>query len=152
MGDLTIATFHLDKGKILFRLLDEAPIQKGTFINHANNGNFRDIKFFRVIPGFMAQTGPKKESTGGYMWDEIKKPRRTKNNNFHFYGVLSAANAGQPNTSIGGFFISLGRGGTQHLDNLHTVFGVVIEGWEVIDTIEQDDVINDITINTYTLN
>jgi peptidyl-prolyl cis-trans isomerase B (cyclophilin B) len=152
MNNLTVATFHLDKGEIHFRLLDEAPIQKGTFVHHAKNGNFKGIKFFRVVPGFMAQSGPIEGTAGGYMWDEVKEPRRSKNNNLHFYGVLSAANTGQPNTSMGGFFISFGRRGTQHLDDLHTVFGVVIDGWEVINMIEQDDVINDITINTYTLN
>jgi len=148
MKTITTATIKMDKGDLVFRLLNETPIQTTTFINHAKRGHFQGVDFFRVEPGFIIQSGPK--PTGGPMWDEIRPPRRLTDNNTHFFGVLSAANAGQPDTSIGGFFICLGR--SKFLDKGYTTFGHIMSGWEHLEKIEKGDVINDIIINTYTLN
>ena len=142
------ATFKMDKGDIVFRLYEEAPIQVGGFINRANTGQFKGSVFGRVIPGFMVQTGPVDNGTpASYMWDEHEMPRRTKNNNFHAYGVLSAANTGHEHSSMGAFFICLSRQGTQHLDKNHTTFGHVIDGIELIEQIEAGAIINDIIIS-----
>lgn len=141
------ATFKMNKGDITFRLYEETPIQVRRFIDNANKGNFKGSIFGRVIPGFMIQSGPIDNGEDhSYVWDEVEEPRRTKNNNFHAYGVLSAANAGEPHTSMGAFFICLSRGGTMHLDAGHTTFGHVIDGIELIEQIEPDDIINNIII------
>jgi len=143
------ATFKMDKGDIKFRLYEEAPIQVRRFCFNAEHGCFENISFDRVIPGFMAQSGPKPRKDGEphtYMWDEHETPRRSKNNNFHAYGVLSAANAAQPNTSMGGFFICFSRRGTAHLDKAHTTFGHVIDGIELIEQIEPGDIVHNIII------
>jgi cyclophilin family peptidyl-prolyl cis-trans isomerase len=145
----TLATFKMNKGDITFRLYEETPIHTRRFVYNAENGNFKGAVFGRVIPGFMAQSGPIDNNTKhSYIWDETKEPRRTKNNNFHAYGVLSAANTGQEHTSMGAFFVCLSRPSTRHLDDGHTTFGHVVDGIELIEQISTDDIINDIIITT----
>ncbi len=154
MKEITTATFKMAKGDIVFRLLEESPIHTNTFIKNANGGLFKGVNFHRVIPGFMAQSGPSELSEGAhpYMKDEVSLPDRHKENNKHFFGVISGANTGQPNSDMGAFFVCFSRNGTRHLDTGHTTFGHVLDGWENIERIEQGDIINDVIINTYTLN
>ena len=141
------ATFKMDRGDIKFRLYEETPIQVGRFIGNANEGLFKGTTFYRVIKNWIIQSGPKETAEPPtYLWDEIKPPRRTKDNNFHAYGVLSAANAGSEHTSMGVFFICLGRWYGKDMDSSYTTFGHVIDGIELIEQIEKDEVINDIII------
>jgi cyclophilin family peptidyl-prolyl cis-trans isomerase len=146
---MKIATFKMDKGDIKFRLYEETPIHTNTFIGIANNGKFNGQSFDRVVPGFMVQLGPVDDGTEYCrLWDEIEEPRRKKNNNFHAYGVLSAANTGGEHTSTGVFFVCLSRRGTRHLDKGHTTFGHVIDGMELIERIEAGDAINEVIITS----
>tara|TARA_R110001592_G_scaffold281985_1_gene549616 strand:- start:27 stop:476 length:450 start_codon:yes stop_codon:yes gene_type:complete len=143
------ATFKMDRGDIKFRLYEETPIQVRRFIDNANNGLFEGIKFYRVEPNFLIQASPNKRADGAEhsrMFDEHKPPRRTKDNNFHAYGVLSACNAAQEHTSVGAFFISLGRWRGQNLDSIHTTFGQVVEGMELIEQIKLDEIVHNIII------
>ena len=143
------ATFKMDRGDIKFRLYEETPIQVRRFIDNANDGLFKGITFYRVEPNYLIQTGPNKRPDGlphGRMWDELKPPRRSKDNNFHAFGVLSACNSGQEHTTEGAFFISLGRWMGKSLDSKHTTFGHVVDGMELIDQIEKDEIIHNIII------
>jgi len=143
------AIFKMDRGDIKFRLYDETPIHTNRFIHNAANGHFKGIKFYRVEPGFCIQSSPL-EGEGiehTRMYDEIIEPRRSKNNNFHAYGVLSACSTGAPHTSVGAFFIALGRNNTRHLDETQTTFGIVVEGMELIEQIQKDEVIHDIILS-----
>jgi peptidyl-prolyl cis-trans isomerase B (cyclophilin B) len=143
------AIFKMDRGDIKFRLYEETPIQVRRFIDNANNGLFEGIKFYRVEPNFLIQASPNKRADGAEhsrMFDEHKPPRRTKDNNFHAYGVLSACNAAQEHTSVGAFFISLGRWRGQNLDSIHTTFGQVVEGMELIEQIKLDEIVHNIII------
>ena len=139
----------MDKGDITFRLYEETPIHTGNFIDKVNNGKYNNQSFDRVIPGFMIQASPVEDGTLYHrLFDEVDLPRRTKDNNFHAYGVLSAANTGTEHTSMGAFFICLSRNGTRHLDKGHTTFGHVIDGIELIEQVKAGDTINEIIITT----
>tara|TARA_R100001377_G_scaffold83030_1_gene63995 strand:+ start:542 stop:994 length:453 start_codon:yes stop_codon:yes gene_type:complete len=143
------ATFKMDRGNIIFRLYEEAPIQLNRFIHNVKNNLFKGVKFYRVVPGFCIQTSPL-EGEGiihSRMYDEVIEPRRLKNNNFHAYGVLSGCSTGTEHTSMGAFFIALSRHTSSHLDSTQTTFGHVIKGMELIEQIEQDETINNIIIS-----
>lgn len=92
------------------------------------------IKFHRVIPGFMIQTGdPLGTGTGGPGFtipDEIV-PELKHNKP----GILSMAKTRMPNSGGSQFFITVGP--TPHLDGVHSVFGEVVEGYDVVEKISK---------------
>ena len=65
---------------------------------------------------------------------------------YHDQGILSMAHRG-PNTGGSQFFICHNRQGTQHLDGVHTCFGKITEGLDVLDLIRGNDVMESITID-----
>jgi FKBP-type peptidyl-prolyl cis-trans isomerase len=100
------------------------------------------LKFHRVIPDFMIQTGcPNGTGTGdpGYKFDDEFHPELRHNKP----GILSMANSGI-STNGSQFFIT--HVPTNWLDDKHTVFGEVIEGLDIVNEIQQDDIINSISI------
>lgn len=108
--------------------LDKAPITAGNFIKLAKKGFYNGIKFHRVIPNFMVQTGdPQGSGIGGpgYNIKDEFNPDLTHEGP----GILSMANSG-PNTGGSQFFIT--EVSTPWLDGKHAVFGKVIEGIEVV--------------------
>ena len=130
-----IATLRTEKGDIVIELAAEkAPITVNNFVNLAQKGYYKDSTFHRVLPGFMAQGGdPTGTGTGG--------PGYTIDDEFtdlaHDRGVISMANTGRPNTGGGQWFITLVP--TLHLDGLHAVFGKVMEGMDVVDSLTPRD-------------
>ena len=137
-----IATFETSRGPIKIELYpDKAPLTVANFVNLAKRGFYDGLKFHRVIANFMIQGGcPQGTGTGGpgYRFED-----ETKNGLAHERGVLSMANAG-PNTNGSQFFITHIK--TDWLDGKHTVFGKVIEGLDVVDSVEQGDLIKRITL------
>ena len=137
-----IANFDTSRGTIKIELYpDKAPLTVANFVNLAKRGFYDGLNFHRVIADFMIQGGcPEGSGRGGpgYRFED-----ETNNGVRHERGVLSMANAG-PNTNGSQFFIT--HLPTPHLDGRHTVFGKVLEGQDVVDTVKQGDLINRITI------
>ena len=129
-------------GKVKIELYaNKTPKTVQNFIDLSNSGFYDGIIFHRVIPGFMAQTGdPDGTGTGGpgYTFEDEFHPSLSHDS----AGILSMANRG-PNTNGSQFFITYGP--QPHLDNMHSVFGKVVEGLELIEAIPPRDpsMIND---------
>ena len=148
------ATFETNRGTIVADLFDgEAPKTVANFEKLANSGFYDGVKFHRVIPDFVVQGGDPYSKggehakgpvgTGGPGWtipDElVGNPHR------HEVGALSMAHAG-PNTGGSQFFIVLNERNTRHLDGVHTVFGKVVEGIDVVQQIKGSDVMNSVRV------
>jgi peptidyl-prolyl cis-trans isomerase B (cyclophilin B) len=123
----------------------DAPGTVANFVKLAKSGFYDGLTFHRVIPDFVIQGGcPSGDGRGG---PGYTIPCETQGNNqYHDRGVLSMAHAGK-NTGGSQFFICHSRKNTQHLDRVHTVFGKVTEGLEVIDAIRAGDKILKIIIS-----
>jgi peptidyl-prolyl cis-trans isomerase B (cyclophilin B) len=140
-----VAVIETKKGNIRITLHDDkVPYTVANFVNLARREFYKGLKFHRVIADFMIQAGcPYGTGTGdpGYRFeDEFNKDLRHDR-----AGILSMANAG-PGTNGSQFFIT--HGPTPHLDDRHTVFGVVEsdEDQKVVNKISKGDVITNITI------
>lgn len=131
---------HTNKGTIELELFDQLkPNTVANFVKLAKEGYYDGIKFHRIIKGFMIQGGDpltkddamsSRWGTGGpgYMFnDEIGSE------NSNAKGTISMANAG-PNTNGSQFFINVND--NNFLDPKHTAFGKVVNGMDVVATIE----------------
>jgi peptidyl-prolyl cis-trans isomerase B (cyclophilin B) len=122
-----------NKGTIKIKLLpDVAPMHVSSTIYLARLGFYDDLTFHRVITQFMAQGGcPLGTGTGGpgYKYDG----EFDKNVRHNKPGLLSMANAG-PGTDGSQFFLTFVP--TSWLDGKHTIFGEVVEGMDVVKTLE----------------
>lgn len=180
----TVATIKTTMGVLKIKLFPEvAPKTVENFVKLAESGYYNGIIFHRVIPDFMIQggdptgTGMGGESIWGNSFEDEFSDKA-----FNLKGALSMANAG-PNTNGSQFFIVSAsqtpanmisqleaagyasevveayktNGGTPWLDNRHTVFGHVIEGMDVVESIQnvkrgpQDKPVNDIVIESIVL-
>ena len=148
------AQIKTNKGEIILILHhDKSPGTVANFINLSegkiknshkpmNVPYYDGLKFHRVIPDFMIQTGcPNGTGTGdpGYKFDDEFHPELRHNKP----GILSMANSGV-STNGSQFFIT--HVATNWLDDKHTVFGEVVEGLDIVNEIQQDDVIDSIII------
>ena len=139
------AEIKTEKGTMVVEFYqNDAPIAVDNFISLSRKGFYDGLTFHRVIPDFMIQGGcPIGNGTGG---PGYKIKCETKGGNqFHDRGVLSMAHAGK-DTGGSQFFICHSRNRTSHLDGVHTCFGKVVEGIEVIDEIKGGDKIVKITV------
>ena len=133
---MKIATIETTRGTIKLELFaDKVPNTVANFEKLANSKFYDGLTFHRVIENFMIQGGcPRGDGTGG--------PGYTFADEFHpdlrhdSPGVLSMANAG-PNTNGSQFFIT--HVACPWLDGRHSVFGKVLEGQDVVDSVQQGD-------------
>jgi peptidyl-prolyl cis-trans isomerase B (cyclophilin B) len=144
---LTKGKIHTNKGVLTFELYDDAtPLAAGNFKKLVTQGFYNGIMFHRVIPNFMIQGGcPDGTGAGGPGYSIPCETKAAKQ--FHDRGVMSMAHRG-PNTGGSQFFICHHRQGTQHLDGVHTCFGKIIDGLEIIDSITGGDVMEKVEIIT----
>jgi len=134
-GKQYIATLHLEKGDIVIQLFPaEAPLAVNSFVFLARRGWFDNVTFHRVIPGFVAQAGdPSGTGQGGpgyFFKNEIS------NLKFDRPGRVGMANSG-PDTNGSQFFITYAP--QPHLDGGYTIFGQVLRGMEVVESLTPRD-------------
>src|SRR5262245_18163460 len=139
MPNEVFASFDTTEGKFKVKLFNaEAPNTVENFVSLAEGAKtgkpfYDGTIFHRVIPGFMIQGGDP-EGTGrggpGYKFaDEFHKSLKHSKP-----GILSLANAG-PNSNGSQFFVTVAA--TPWLDNKHSVFGEVSEGYEIVKKISE---------------
>jgi len=144
-----IVLIETNKGDIKLELyMKDAPKTVENFVKLASENFYDGIKFHRVMSDFMIQTGdplskddnPANDGTGGpgYSFEDEINSHKVE------VGSLAMANSG-PNTNGSQFFIVTKRA-QPHLDGKHTVFGKVLEGMNVVTSIEQGDVMNKVYI------
>lgn len=138
------AKIETNKGVIELELYpQQAPKTVNNFVFLAREGYYDGVSFHRVIDNFVIQGGdPTGTGSGGpgYTFeDEVKE-----NPLIHERGSISMANAG-PNTNGSQFFIA--HSPQTHLNGKHTVFGKVIRGLDVVDSIREGDKMEHVTIS-----
>ena len=127
-------TIYLDteNGRVTIELYpDVAPNHVARIKELTREGFYDGVKFHRVIPGFMAQTG---DPTGTGMGGSGKKLKAEFNSKHHGRGTVSMARAMDPNSADSQFFICFDDAG--FLDGQYTVFGQVTSGMEYVDMIK----------------
>lgn len=130
------ATLNTEKGEIKIKLFaDQAPLAVNSFVFLSRTGFFDGVSFHRVLPGFVAQTGdPSGTGLGGpgYQFpNEVSESLK-----FDRTGLVGMANSG-PDTNGSQFFITFDA--LPNLDGGYTIFGEVIEGLEVAESITPRD-------------
>lgn len=138
-----VITLQLEYEKTPLTVTNFVALAEGKMTNATRKGKYYDgLNFHRVIANFMIQGGcPQGSGAGnpGYKFeDEFDSSLRHDS-----AGILSMANAG-PGTNGSQFFIT--HGPTPHLDGKHTVFGHVLEGQDVVDSIAVGDKIKTVKI------
>jgi cyclophilin family peptidyl-prolyl cis-trans isomerase len=137
-ANLPRVKFETSKGDVVIELFeDQAPNTVANFISLVEKKFYDGLSFHRVIPGFMAQGGdPNGDGSGGPKYtipDEVANPDHRE----HFRGSLSMAKTQAPDSGGSQFFLCFVP--TSHLDGLHTVFGRVVEGLDVLAKLERTE-------------
>lgn len=135
------ATIETVKGNLVLELFaSDVPKTVNNFVCLVRDGFYNGVTFHRVIPGFMAQggdpTGTGRGGPGYKFADEFTQHK-------HETGALSMANAG-PNTNGSQFFITYTP--QPHLNGMHSVFGRLIKGMDVLENIKNGDIMKKIII------
>ncbi len=128
------ATMETAHGTVSLELFpDRAPVTVNNFVFLAREGFYDGVPFHRVTDGFMIQggdpTGTGRGGPGYTFQDEFSPDLR-----FDQPGLLAMANAG-PGTNGSQFFITVGTPG--HLNDRHTIFGRVVDGYDVVEAISR---------------
>jgi cyclophilin family peptidyl-prolyl cis-trans isomerase len=130
------ALVETEKGTFTIQLFpDVAPVTVNSFVFLANEGWFDGITFHRVLDGFVAQTGdPSGTGAGGpgYTFENEVDPELT----FDRAGLVAMANAG-PDTNGSQWFVTYAP--TEQLNGNYTIFGEVIEGMDVVNSLTRRD-------------
>ena len=134
VGKSVNATIYTVRGPIRLELFGtDAPITVWNFLSLSRSGYYRNTRFHRVVPNFVAQDGdPRDDGNGGPGYsirDEMNRHRYER-------GAVGMALSG-PDTGGSQYFIT--HSPQPHLDGHYTVFGRVIRGFDVLDKLVQGD-------------
>jgi peptidyl-prolyl cis-trans isomerase B (cyclophilin B) len=145
------ATLETARGTIVAELFDEeTPGTVANFEKLANEKFYDGTRFHRVIPNFMVQGGdplskdPRNPRVGTGGPGYHIKCETHRNTHKHVAGTLSMAHAGK-DTGGSQFFIC--HGPQPHLDKVHTVFGQVTKGMDIVNSIRQGDEVTSIRVS-----
>ena len=152
---MSTVTFETNKGTFTAELYpNEAPGTVANFEKLVKEGFYDGIVFHRVIPEFVVQGGDPitkehglnhpRVGTGGPGY-QIRCETQG-NPHRHELGALSMAHAGK-DTGGSQFFIVLSEANTRHLNGVHTVFGKVTQGIDVVQTLEKGDRMDRVTVS-----
>lgn len=135
------AIIHTTRGDLRLELFGgEAPITVNNFLSLARSGYYRNTRFHRVVPNFVAQDGdPRGDGNGGPGYairDEMNRHRYER-------GALGMALSG-PDTGGSQYFLT--HSPQPHLDGHYTVFGKLVSGFDVLDRIVQGDLIKSVEV------
>ncbi len=146
-GGLPVVRLETEKGSMEIELFaNDAPKTVENFLKLVKEGFYNGLRFHRVVDDFVVQVGcphsrekgDRRAGTGGPGYkircETVGNPRR------HGNGSLSMAHAGK-DTGGSQFFIVLNANNCRHLDGVHTVFGHVTEGLQVVGKIREWDLI-----------
>jgi peptidyl-prolyl cis-trans isomerase B (cyclophilin B) len=136
------ARVQTNRGDVVLEFFpDDAPTHVAAFIKLARAGFYDGLKFHRVEPNFVAQTGDP-EGTGrggpGYTLREEFNTRK------HLQGTLGMARSSSPNSAGSQFYICLDA--APHLDRQYTVFGQVSQGMDAVKKIAVGDQMKSVRI------
>ena len=151
-----IMILKLKDGDVKIELFEDvAPNHVNRIKKLANDGNYDNVVFHRVIDGFMAQTGDVKFGNSsnknfdlrraGMGGSDLPDLKSEFNDLPHLKGTLSMARSADPNSANSQFFICFEP--APFLDSQYTVFGKVIEGMEFVDKIKKGDSNNNGAVN-----
>jgi peptidylprolyl isomerase len=136
----TVVVLETNQGNIEVQLFNEiTPKTVENFVGLINKKYYDGIIFHRVIDGFMIQGGdPTGTGRGGEsLWGDKFEDEISPEIKFTRKGLLAMANAG-PNTNGSQFFITVAP--TPWLNMNHTIFGEVINGYDVVESISKVEV------------
>jgi cyclophilin family peptidyl-prolyl cis-trans isomerase len=144
-----IAIMETNLGTIEIELFEDTmPITTGNFIKLAEEGFYNDVKFHRVIKGFMVQAGDPNTKGDNVLSYGTGGPGYTIEDEFvegdlltNVRGTIAMANTGQPNSGGSQFFINTKDNtfldfNKEPFSSRHPVFGRIVKGMDVVDKIE----------------
>jgi len=134
-----------DRGTMVFELFrDETPVHVHNFLELVRRGHYDGLGFHRVVPDFVVQGGdPRGDGNGGTTWRGVPLRREFTPRKF-VRGSLGMPRNDDPDS--GGSQIFVTHRETPHLDGRYTLFGEMLQGFEVLDAIEVGDSIRSVRI------
>lgn len=141
-----VAMYIENYGAIVMELYpDKAPNTVNNFISLVSSGFYDDNSFHRLVPGFVLQGGdPNGDGTGGPGYSikgEFKNNSFDGNDLKHKEKIVSMARSSDMDSAGSQFFIMLGT--SSYLDGDYAAFGKVIDGFDIITEIEDEEVVSD---------
>jgi len=139
-GDINIknkiAIMKTNFGDIyLFFFDDKAPSHVRNILYLAEKDFYKNVRFHRIKPGFVAQAGIARDD-----WEEPVPPVKLEVDPTlearHRRGALSAARTNDPNSATSQFFLVFSEAGTKSLDGKYTVYGQMFKGFDTLDKLE----------------
>lgn len=145
-----VVVMETSKGVIKIQIYEaEAPITSHNFLDLVKRGFYNGLGFHRYEPGFVIQGGdPKGTGTGGFIDPTTKKertiPLEVKPNLKHEAGAIAMARTNDPNSASSQFYFTLAA--TPFLDMQYAVFGKVIDGMKVVESLRAGDKMTKVSV------